>query len=751
MSQIDNSGGYDFSHYENDAALLKETEPPLAQQLEAEQKVSQMPKTRRTHAAEHIPPELRRARPAPERASGMSGGRVAACIVTAGISELLRLAWLGIKACCTSSAPAPARQPRTGASSGKPLPDAGKQKDLIDPALRNSILPNMEGLGGGEQKAPVGQEPRKSVSAGKAQPAPEPRADVQNAPLTQALRGKGEFPPAHQAAIDEITDELRGQYGSKYIPEGINLRDLLKIIPNTVYPYTARDVFMGIKEAEHAVSPQDLQGLIRQHFVPHLKKMALADMAAAAAQEQGGLGGLNIVDFTMNQLRAPGMQQRLDACTSMEDVRALFQDMGLGKTIAETRAGLLSVVSELQGIYGKDALPADLEGVLKMGNKEDAEDLRLKLESQYHTSKEAIGAGEVKDFASEYLLPAAQHDFVSRALARAAREQGVPLTDRSVSALASAILAGKGNKAAISAAKDPRDLAQIVNGFVKGILPAQKAAVEQVYAQYAEQVQPEQRPLLRIYIEGLSFAPADAKTSRQEVEAIAGYMKNWKNFTGNEKEMQALNRIYQQAYADDLRNLKDASSASSKFKDDIYETLRADANRSDYTVNGVPIPQDKNASTELIRQLKSQLPDPQDQRFISKLINQRLQGNWVIMTSAGMLPNGQMAQDVPGTRSIPVMAGGKSDFQHDMGVGATYDVTVAPDKKTAVVTATMTQGLHYLDNTSYNGRVPSYGAVKYTYNFTLNLSAHPDGQGVAGFSVGQQFMTLDEARAQGGE
>ena len=38
MSQIDPAnGGYDFSHYENDAALLNDDEPTLMQQLDKEQ------------------------------------------------------------------------------------------------------------------------------------------------------------------------------------------------------------------------------------------------------------------------------------------------------------------------------------------------------------------------------------------------------------------------------------------------------------------------------------------------------------------------------------------------------------------------------------------------------------------------------------------------------------------------------------------------------------------------------------------
>ena len=69
----------------------------------------------------------------------MSFGRVAACIFTAGISELLRLAWRGIRACCSSPRPAPAPEPRAGAASVKAQPAADPGADAQNDALAKAV------------------------------------------------------------------------------------------------------------------------------------------------------------------------------------------------------------------------------------------------------------------------------------------------------------------------------------------------------------------------------------------------------------------------------------------------------------------------------------------------------------------------------------------------------------------------------------------------------------------------------------
>ena len=149
---------------------------------------------------------------------------MAACIFTAGISELLRLAWRGIMACCSSSRPAAAPEPRTKSANANGLPLAA------------------------------------------------PDADAQNTAVAKAIVGNGTMPPAHQQAVDALLEELRGQFGSKYIPEGKTMAEFIKDIPGDMDPNAARNIYSAVKDAEGTVGPQDLQKLLRRLFVPFLKK-----------------------------------------------------------------------------------------------------------------------------------------------------------------------------------------------------------------------------------------------------------------------------------------------------------------------------------------------------------------------------------------------------------------------------------------------------------------------------------------------
>ena len=225
-------------------------------------------------------------------------------------------------------------------------------------------------------------------------------------------------------------DELRDRYGSRHIPEGKSLSDILNDIPKSIDADVLRNVFFSVKNAEQVVSPQDLQERIRQHFVPALKLAILADMAGSAAEDAGGLGGLKLAYLIQNQLKAPGMERRLSACGSLDDLRGLAGSMDLRKTIGEYRSAMASVVSELQGIYGKYALPADLEGVLRLCDIETGISMKDRLDTALLGQTEPTGSGEVKELLRDVLLPNMQHGYIEKAVESAARELSVPMPRR---------------------------------------------------------------------------------------------------------------------------------------------------------------------------------------------------------------------------------------------------------------------------------------------------------------------------------
>ncbi|MBR5734010.1 MAG: hypothetical protein IKX79_00525, partial [Desulfovibrionaceae bacterium] len=120
--------------------------------------------------------------------------------------------------------------------------------------------------------------------------------------------------------------------------------------------------------------------------------------------------------------------------------------------------------------------------------------------------------------------------------------------------------------------------------------------------------------------------------------------------------------------------------------------------------------------------------------------------NLLQLATVGLLPNGTMASDLPGGCGIPITPLGRLPIMQDDPVEkAAFTLRVAPDKKTALVTATMRQQINHMEGDKVDGSTPSYGAMRFTFSFTLNLNAHEQGQGVAGFTMGQEFIPRQAA------
>ncbi len=105
MSQVRNDGnGMNLSHYA----------------------ANELNESRISHTA---PEELSNAKPLPQSSSGWKlAGRVFLGIVSLGTSELLRLAWKGMKSFVVNASPAQLREPRAQGKNG--LPAAAHDADV---------------------------------------------------------------------------------------------------------------------------------------------------------------------------------------------------------------------------------------------------------------------------------------------------------------------------------------------------------------------------------------------------------------------------------------------------------------------------------------------------------------------------------------------------------------------------------------------------------------------------------------------
>ncbi|MBR4424090.1 MAG: hypothetical protein IKS68_07675, partial [Mailhella sp.] len=410
MSQIQNDPVMDLDHYAANA-LEPRPEPE----------------------AREIPRELQNARPAAPGPSGWkTAGRVALGIVTCGLSEIFRLAYRGIKACCSSSRPAQAAEPR--------------------------------------------------VPAGAGVPAADPEAAVHNAALTSALAAKNPWPAEHGAAIGSLIGSLRENYGEDCIPQGASLDEVIASIPKDIDPYVKRDIHMAIKDSHHAVSPAELQGFIRQKLVPALNAQVLTNEAKAQAAQDGGLGGLDMTRLVQNQLKAPGLKQRLESAGSKDEVLEIAAGMGLRQKVTEFKEAMEATLAGLRAKYGKGMLPDDMGAALQLKD-EHGETMASRLDSLLHGSDRPVTAQSLRGSLEEYMSSPLRHMAVENALAEKARALGVPVNRRAVVLIANRLLDSRAVREALNDAADPAALNAVIDALeLDALLQAQKANVERLYA-----------------------------------------------------------------------------------------------------------------------------------------------------------------------------------------------------------------------------------------------------------------------------
>ena len=151
------------------------------------------------------------------------------------------------------------------------------------------------------------------------QPAP-PRINVQNRELASQLKAPI-MPAAYAAAFQEALTELRAAFGEEVLPQMENFAALKKALPNTLL-FDRIERF--VKNSPEEVTPQRLKELILDQK-PLLTNMALHICCQnyCTAHNYKDLNTIAPIStcITSNAAR----KERLDQCTTMTDVQALFE------------------------------------------------------------------------------------------------------------------------------------------------------------------------------------------------------------------------------------------------------------------------------------------------------------------------------------------------------------------------------------------------------------------------------------------
>ena len=162
---------------------------------------------------------------------------------------------------------------------------------------------------------------------------------------------------------------------------------------------------------------------------------------------------------------------------------------------------------------------------------------------------------------------------------------------------------------------------------------------------------------------------------------------------------------------------------TNKFTDNIQDTMRADANREVYILNGTVY--DHKPANELIPAFKALVADPKKQKALSTWLNQ-LCMNTILSPSVHVpYETGVAAADLPGSGALVnrdlttgVFA---NSILNTFGHGIVHDLQISPDGRTATITQTTTADLDSPGSTMHEKI--SFGQVTFSQRLVIDLEA----------------------------
>lgn len=643
------------------------------------------------------------AQPMPKTSSSAwkLGGRIAIGILTGGISELVYLAWQGIKSLVANAKPSPQQAaPRVQGSKGLPkaAPDADKNNTVLKAMLKKGS----------------------TVDAS----------------------------PEYRQAMETALSDLRIQYGEKYIPQGTSLNDVLSKFDKMALVH----LHMLIGKANHALSPREFYTTVKKFTQEKLNIAILEKNVENAAKQVGGLGGIK-PDYLAEKLLEQSGQKNVNKLKTLDnpaDVDKLCDKINIKKSVSEIKEGINDLIQELCDTFGADKLPASLDEIMKLKTDDDSF-IYEKINNSMLSKKDDFVANKnsIKKEIKKHVLPSIVSKNINDILTTEFASQKTVPSKYLIENMTKDILKMHNNSFINS--KNAQDFSKALSGIdVKGLIATQKETANSLYEQYQSQVQMEVRPLLKDFINGLSFLPVSAQKSKNKVAELVNSMKNWKNVQGTGEEFKNINNQLGKEFANDLSTNKLANEPGkeTEWKGNIFITLLADAGRAIYIVNGEHIhkTEDKEAAPLLTQALENALPNPIDQQMISKIANQSLCANFsTVMGTGGFTLSGADLSAAPDVKYLPVLDH-NTQLLGQSSLGAEYNIAVSDDKKTATLVGTVYYTMNYPGTSGISMDKPHFGAYKNTYTIEFNLSANEKGPGVTNLTIGQEFIPFEQEK-----
>ena len=158
-----------------------------------------------------------------------------------------------------------------------------------------------------------------------------------------------------------------------------------------------------------------------------------------------------------------------------------------------------------------------------------------------------------------------------------------------------------------------------------------------------------------------------------------------------------------------------------KFTDDVHCTMRADANRAVFILNGTTYAYKPEG--ELVPAFKALVPDPKNQKALSSWLNQLCMNTILSPTSHVPFPTGVAAHELPGFGAIVNRSLLTGTFSHPIldtaGHGLVHDLKISPDGRTATVVQTISADLA-APGTNGQQKI-SFGQVTFSQRLVIDL------------------------------
>ena len=266
---------------------------------------------------------------------------------------------------------------------------------------------------------------------------------------------------------------------------------------------------------------------------------------------------------------------------------------------------------------------------------------------------------------------------------------------------------------------------------------AKKNEAVQFLRDYGTNMYRQNAQLFARFVVNLVNRNISQRTKTAMATATAASLREWRDFGFGDKGMAAFANAAKDYANFVIRDYMQPGSAD-KFKDNIFDTMVADAHRATFIFNGKAY--QETPAAELIPVFKSIVPDPAKQKALSSWLNQ-------LCTTTFMSPSMGVPYGETGVNAIKLKGAGalanrdmtagvfKSSLLDTYGHDIVHELQVSPDGKTATITQSMTIDLSSPGSDMYNKI--SFGQVTISQRLVVDLTAEIPT--VTDFNISQAF------------